>query len=160
MLLRNRKRKDQARVLRRRTARDKENLALGQKRKKEKSRFRQKAPAQIQSPSRNLKNVSGVKKMESKKLKGKKRMDLILETSPGQNPEPIPKTQEAQVAPSPKDLFTNFKYPSAYSGDIQKFLLANEAVSRHRKRIKKFDRRRTRVNGPYTAIQVDTIFGL
>jgi len=87
-------------------------------------------------------------------------MGNLLEPNPDQDPVQNQKTQKAQVAASPKDLFTNFKYPSAYSGNIQKFLLENEAVSRHRRRIKKFDRRRTRVNGPYTAIQVDTIYGL
>lgn len=73
--------------------------------------------------------------------------------------EPISQAK-AQAAKTPHELFTNFKYPSAYSGDLQRFILENEAISRHRRRIHKFDRRKTRVNGPYTAIQVDTMWGL
>jgi hypothetical protein len=160
MLLRNQKRKNLSLNLRKRSEKNREKQSLGSKRKSENSRSLPKAPAQTQNLNQNLQNVQKSKKMESKNLPDHKQVVSSLEKGQTQGPQPAPKTQKAQVAANPKDLFTNFKYPSAYSGDIQKFLLENEAVSRHRKRIKKFDRRRTRVNGPFTAIQVDTIFGL
>lgn len=82
----------------------------------------------------------------------------IPETPPNSPNRPEPSLQmQAQAKKTPHELFTNFKYPSAYSGDIKRFILENEAISRHRRRIYKFDHRKTRVNGPYTAIQVDTM---
>ena len=54
--------------------------------------------------------------MESKQLRTQKQVVKTLTNNPDQIPEAIKKTQKAQVAPSPKDLFTNLKYSSAYSG--------------------------------------------
>ena len=56
------------------------------------------------------------------------------------------------------ELYTDPDFPSAYSGNFQKFLREKESLSRHRRRIKKFKRRKVKVNGPFTLIQADTIF--
>ena len=55
-------------------------------------------------------------------------------------------------------IYSDPKFPSAYSSDLKRFLLQKESLSRHKKRIKKFKRRKTFVGGPYTLIQSDTIF--
>lgn len=55
-------------------------------------------------------------------------------------------------------LYTDPDFPSAYSGNLRKFLMQKESLSRHKRRIRKFKRRKVRVNGPYTQIQADTIF--
>jgi hypothetical protein len=68
-----------------------------------------------------------------------------------------PKVAPDQATATPHDLFTSFKHPTAYSSNIHEFLRQNEAVSRHKRRIQKFDRRKTQINGPYCAIQVDTM---
>ena len=55
-------------------------------------------------------------------------------------------------------LYTDPDFPSAYSGNFRKFLMKKESLSRHKRRIFKFKRRKIKVNGPYTLIQADTIF--
>ena len=55
-------------------------------------------------------------------------------------------------------LYTDPDFPTAYSGNFQKFLREKESISRHKRRIKKFKRRKIRINGPYSLIQADTIF--
>lgn len=47
--------------------------------------------------------------------------------------------------------------PSAYSGRVAENLKSIESVSRHKRRLKKFSRRKVYVGGPYTQIQADLI---
>ena len=73
------------------------------------------------------------------------------------------RTMETQTNPMTKkdllnEIYTNPNFPSAYSGDLQKFLQQKESLSRHRQRRHIFKRRKVFVGGPYTAIQADTIF--
>ena len=56
------------------------------------------------------------------------------------------------------EIYTNPNFPSAYSGDLKKFLQQKESLSRHRKRRHVFKRRQVKVGGPYSAVQADTIF--
>ena len=56
------------------------------------------------------------------------------------------------------EIYTNPNFPSAYSGDLKRFLMQKESLSRHKKRKRVFQRRKVKVGGPYTAIQADTIF--
>ena len=56
------------------------------------------------------------------------------------------------------EIYTNPNFPSAYSGDLKRFLLQKESLSRHRQKKHVFKRRRVLVGGPYSAVQADTIF--
>ena len=56
------------------------------------------------------------------------------------------------------ELYTNPQFPTAYSGQIQKFILEKESISRHKQKRKNFKRRQVFVPAPFTAIQADTIF--
>ena len=69
-------------------------------------------------------------------------------------------TQTPTLTPMKKldRLYTDPDFPTAYSGNFKKFLRQKESLSRHKRRIKKFKRRKIRVNGPYSLIQADTIF--
>ena len=56
------------------------------------------------------------------------------------------------------EIYTNPKFPSAYSGDLKKFLLQKESLSRHRRKRHVSKHRKVLVGGPYSAVQADTIF--
>ena len=68
--------------------------------------------------------------------------------------------QTKQLTPMEKldKLYTDPDFPTAYSGNLRQFLLQKESLSRHKRRIFKFKRRKIKVNGPYTLIQADAIF--
>jgi len=72
-------------------------------------------------------------------------------------------TQADQTPPQRRNLikidqlYIDPKQVSSYSTDLQRYLREKETLSRHRKIIKKFNRRRTIVNGPFTQIQSDTM---
>ena len=55
-------------------------------------------------------------------------------------------------------LYTDPDFPTTYSANLKKFLMKKESLSRHKRRIFKFKRRKIKINGPYTLIQADTIF--
>ena len=69
-------------------------------------------------------------------------------------------SQTSPLTPMEKleKLYTDVDFPTAYSGNLQKFLRTKESLSRHKRRILKFKRRQIKVNGPYVLIQADTIF--
>jgi hypothetical protein len=77
--------------------------------------------------------------------------------------DPIRTANQTQQTPPRKNLtkldqlYIDPKQVSSYSTDLQRYLREKETLSRHRKIIKKFKRRRTIVNGPYTQIQSDTM---
>ena len=87
---------------------------------------------------------------------------------PKSNPEMKTGTKKNLTASSPTriltpmekldKLYTDPDFPSAYSGNLKQFLLQKESLSRHKRRIFKFKRRKIKVNGPYTLIQADTVF--
>ena len=88
-----------------------------------------------------------------------------IQENPIEPPIQEPTRTQAQVQTQPKtqqeilnELYTNPNFPTAYSGDLRKFLLEKESLSRHRKKRHIFKRRKVFVGGPYTAIQADTIF--
>ena len=56
------------------------------------------------------------------------------------------------------ELYVNPNFPSAYSGDLKKFLLEKESLSRHKQKKHVFKRRKVFVSGPFSAIQADTVF--
>lgn len=137
------------------------------KRRDESHQSLPKMQAQTRNQKRSLEAMGSSISPTSQKSKEKiskmvdKEVEIGSETpkTPQNSPTRLEQNLQAkaQVEKTPHELFTNFKYPSAYSGDLQRFILENDAISRHRRRIYKFDRRKTRVNGPYTAIQVDTM---
>ena len=51
----------------------------------------------------------------------------------------------------------NFETIKAYGGELKKFLLAKESLSRHRQRQKIFKRRKIFSSAPYVGLQADTI---
>ena len=56
------------------------------------------------------------------------------------------------------ELYTNTALPSGYSGDLKKFILQKESISRHKRKLNIFKRRKVFVLGPWVAIQADTAF--
>ena len=56
------------------------------------------------------------------------------------------------------ELYTDPAFPSAYSANLSTFLRQKESLSRHKRRVLKFKRRKVKVNGPFTLVQADTIF--
>jgi hypothetical protein len=56
------------------------------------------------------------------------------------------------------ELYTNAKIPSGYSGDIKQYILQKESISRHKRKLNIFKRRKVFVLGPWVAIQADTAF--
>ena len=58
------------------------------------------------------------------------------------------------------DLYTNPIIPSAYSGNLKKFILQKESISRHKQKINIFKRRHVFVSGPWSCVQADTVFYL
>ena len=67
-------------------------------------------------------------------------------------------TSQQTISEKLNKLYTDPDFPTAYSGNFRKFLMEKESLSRHKRRIFKFKRRKIKVNGPYTLIQADTIF--
>ena len=55
-------------------------------------------------------------------------------------------------------IYSDPKFPSAYSADLKKYLLSKESLSRHKRIIRKFKRRRVFSSGPYDSVQADLIF--
>ena len=53
--------------------------------------------------------------------------------------------------------YLDLNNPAAYSGRVADHLKSIESVSRHKRRLKKFRRRKVYVGGPYTQIQADLI---
>ena len=64
----------------------------------------------------------------------------------------LPKTKKASL-----NEYLDLDNPVAYSGNVSKKLKTIESVSRHKRRLKKFRRRKVYVGGPYTQIQADLI---
>jgi hypothetical protein len=56
------------------------------------------------------------------------------------------------------ELYTNTKLPSGYSGQLKQYILQKESISRHKRRLNIFKRRKVFVLGPWVAIQADTAF--
>ena len=76
---------------------------------------------------------------------------------PTQTANPTEQTPPRTNLTKIDQLYIDPKQISSYSTDLQRYLREKETLSRHRKIIKKFKRRRTIVNGPYTQIQSDTM---
>jgi hypothetical protein len=55
------------------------------------------------------------------------------------------------------ELYTNPNFPSAYSGNVKKFILEKNSLSRHKRKVKVKKWRKVYVGGPFTAIQFDLI---
>ena len=72
----------------------------------------------------------------------------------------VGETQTLPPTPLQKlnQLYLDPDFPTAYSANLSKFLRQKESISRHKRRILKFKRRKIKVNGPYTLIQADTVF--
>lgn len=67
---------------------------------------------------------------------------------------------KGSLNPKPKatlNEYLDLDNPAAYSGRVAENLKSIESVSRHKRRIKKFLRRKVYVGGPYTQIQADLI---
>ena len=96
-----------------------------------------------------------------------------IESNQAQNQSPPPSptppnptqaaTSQAQTPPQQTnrikldDLYIDPKQISSYSTDLKRYLREKETLSRHKRIIRKFKRRKTIVNGPYTQIQSDTM---
>lgn len=74
----------------------------------------------------------------------------VVEVTPPDQTPPQKKIKLDQLYIDPKQI-------TAYSTDLQRYLREKETLSRHRRIIRKFKRRRTIVHGPYTQIQSDTV---
>ena len=86
-------------------------------------------------------------------------------TDPVQNLVPEAKTVSTQTKINQNleqseilnELYTNPNFPSAYSGNVKKFILEKNSLSRHKRKIKVKKWRKVYVGGPFTAIQFDLI---
>ena len=69
-------------------------------------------------------------------------------------------TQTSPLTPLQKldQIYRDPDFPSSYSANLRTFLRKKESISRHKRRILKFKRRKIKVNGPYALIQADTVF--
>ena len=76
-------------------------------------------------------------------------------TIPTTSPEVPPKMTQKEIL---NKIYTDVNFPSAYSGDVRRFLLQKESLSRHRRKLHIFKRRKVYVGGPYQLIQADLIF--
>jgi hypothetical protein len=89
----------------------------------------------------------------------------VRATSPVQNLVPEVKTVSIQTTTNRdldqseilNELYTNPNFPSAYSGNIKKFILEKNSLSRHKRKVKVKKWRKVYVGGPFTAIQFDLI---
>ena len=54
-------------------------------------------------------------------------------------------------------IYTDPKFPSYYSADLKKFLMTKESLSRHKKIVKKFKRRKVYTSGPFDSVQADLV---
>ena len=68
-----------------------------------------------------------------------------------------PKGSMSQPKKATLNEYLDLKNPAAYSGKVAENLKSIESVSRHKRRLKKFRRRKVYVGGPYTQIQADLI---
>ena len=86
-------------------------------------------------------------------------------TDPVQNLVPEVKTVSTQTKTNRNleqseilnELYTNPNFPSAYSGNVKKFILEKNSLSRHKRKVKVKKWRKVYVGGPFTAIQFDLI---
>ena len=56
-----------------------------------------------------------------------------------------------------EEIYTNPAFPTSYSGSLKQFLRNKESISRHKQRIHNFKRRKVYVQGPFQAVQADSI---
>ena len=68
-----------------------------------------------------------------------------------------PKGSMSQAKKATLNEYLDLDNPAAYSGRVADNLKSIESVSRHKRRLKKFVRRKVYVGGPYTQIQADLI---
>ena len=66
-----------------------------------------------------------------------------------ENPKMTTSVQTEPMTPMAKlnEMYTDPHFPSAYSADLKKFLKSKESLSRHKRIIKKFKRRKIFVHG-------------
>ena len=130
-------------------------------------------PEQTKKP-RKGKNPKNVNDHPKDLPKTRQSARIQAQKSPAQTQQPAAKNlavttstqttstsnQKSQPTISEKlnKLYTDPDFPTAYSGNFRKFLMEKESLSRHKRRIFKFKRRKIKVNGPFTLIQADTIF--
>ena len=92
----------------------------------------------------------------------------VSEAQMSPSPPPTPKkiklpelaAPKGSLNPEPKatlNEYLDLDNPAAYSGRVAEKLKSIESVSRHKRRMKKFLRRKVYVGGPYTQIQADLI---
>ena len=118
------------------------------------------------------------KKNLEKKSQEREKISIVspelLETQEVTNPvtdqiqipdHPVVNTASTQTIPNPdlkekeilNELYTNPNFPSAYSGNIKKFILEKPSLSRHKRKVKIKKWRKVYIGGPFTAIQFDLI---
>ena len=118
------------------------------------------------------------KKNLEKKSQEREKISIVspelLETQEVTNPvtdqiqipdHPVVNTASTQTIPNPdlkekeilNELYTNPNFPSAYSGNVKKFILEKPSLSRHKRKVKIKKWRKVYIGGPFTAIQFDLI---
>ena len=95
--------------------------------------------AQVQRP--NPANIANLSKTQSQNTEGTQT------TSPRSPRTTVASTQTNQKTPRSlkeilNELYTNPKYPSVYGGQLRKFILSKDSISKHRQRRKIFKRRK------------------
>ena len=107
------------------------------------------SPPAHRSPSPQVEAVANQVMNSSQTKKPEKTMTSA--TAQSQTP---PLTPQQKL----EKLYLDPDFPTAYSANLSQFLRKKESISRHKRRILKFKRRKIKVNGPYTLIQADTVF--
>ena len=132
-----------------------------------KMRQRSKSPSTNSTPNRRLSRAPSPSQVKIVSSTTKQKQASPQVEKPKRTPPqaPLKKAAETQTSPKTKkslqeilnELYTNPEYPTAFGGELKKFILSKDTISKHRQRRKIFKRRKIFVNGPYVGVQADTI---
>lgn len=110
-------------------------------------REKSQSPRRIRDPAATARAAPVAKSVQTETRKSQERTPIV------ENP-----TEELTPMQKLDKLYMDPDFPTTYSANLKTFLRQKESLSRHKRRILKFKRRKVKVNGPYTLIQADTIF--
>ena len=92
---------------------------------------------------------------KTKKLKSPRIGNQTIQQTKARETQTDPKKRKLQTILN--ELYTNPEFPTAFGGQLKKFILSKDSISKHKQRRKIFKRRKIFVQGPYVGVQADTI---
>ena len=112
----------------------------------------QPSQAQIQSQAKEVKSTRDKNQSSLRKENLKKNLlqQKVMATQTSQTPRKLEEILN--------ELYTNPDYPSAFGGELKKFIISKDSISKHKQRRKIFKRRKVRNQNSIQRINLTRIF--